>query len=190
MKESMNVCNLLINKHLTNYNYLKIKKENAISEESLIRNFQNMGCCDDHGHSHDQGQEHGHSHDHGHGHSHDHGHGDCSEHGHSHGGHQHNNYSMYNDDHCQDDMCCSSGPNIPYISENKFLDKSKYEVPNEFEIDDIKYMEYKDETDMPLIMNLITKDLSEPYSIYTYRYFIHNWPFLCFLVIEKYFFYF
>jgi hypothetical protein len=46
----------------------------------------------------------------------------------------------------------------------------------------IKYVEYKDEQQMPLIMNLITKDLSEPYSIYTYRYFIHNWPYLCFLV--------
>lgn len=46
----------------------------------------------------------------------------------------------------------------------------------------IKYVEYKDETQMPLIMNLITKDLSEPYSVYTYRYFIHNWPYLCFLV--------
>ncbi|ESO02593.1 hypothetical protein HELRODRAFT_155844 [Helobdella robusta] len=36
---------------------------------------------------------------------------------------------------------------------------------------------------MPQIMDLITKDLSEPYSIYTYRYFIHNWPNLCFLAM-------
>nr|CAG4635487.1 EOG090X07BN [Artemia franciscana] len=36
---------------------------------------------------------------------------------------------------------------------------------------------------MPCIMKLIQKDLSEPYSIYTYRYFIHNWPRLCFLWI-------
>jgi N-alpha-acetyltransferase 30 len=49
-------------------------------------------------------------------------------------------------------------------------------------INDIRYKKYKDETQMPLIINLITKDLSEPYSIYTYRYFIHNWPDLCFLV--------
>lgn len=41
---------------------------------------------------------------------------------------------------------------------------------------------YKSEVQMPDIMRLITKDLSEPYSIYTYRYFIHNWPQLCFLV--------
>ena len=46
----------------------------------------------------------------------------------------------------------------------------------------IEYVVYKSEEQMPDIMRLITKDLSEPYSIYTYRYFIHNWPKLCFLV--------
>jgi len=46
----------------------------------------------------------------------------------------------------------------------------------------IKYIVYESERQMESIMQLITKDLSEPYSIYTYRYFIHNWPKLCFLV--------
>lgn len=46
----------------------------------------------------------------------------------------------------------------------------------------IEYVKYDSEKQMPDIMSLITKDLSEPYSIYTYRYFIHNWPNLCFLV--------
>lgn len=49
----------------------------------------------------------------------------------------------------------------------------------------IEYVVYESELQMPDIMRLITKDLSEPYSIYTYRYFIHNWPTLCFLVSEK-----
>jgi len=48
---------------------------------------------------------------------------------------------------------------------------------------EISYIQYKDETQMPLIMRLIQKDLSEPYSIYTYRYFIHNWPHLCYLAM-------
>ena len=48
--------------------------------------------------------------------------------------------------------------------------------------DGIEYVVYESERQMPDIMRLITKDLSEPYSIYTYRYFIHNWPKLCFLV--------
>ena len=46
----------------------------------------------------------------------------------------------------------------------------------------IEYVLYESELQMPQIMKLITNDLSEPYSIYTYRYFIHNWPKLCFLV--------
>lgn len=48
--------------------------------------------------------------------------------------------------------------------------------------DEIEYVSYKSELQMPDIMRLIQKDLSEPYSIYTYRYFIYNWPKLCFLV--------
>lgn len=34
-------------------------------------------------------------------------------------------------------------------------------------------------------MRLIQTELSEPYSIYTYRYFIYNWPKLCFLASYK-----
>ncbi|XP_023829668.1 N-alpha-acetyltransferase 30 isoform X1 [Salvelinus sp. IW2-2015] len=49
----------------------------------------------------------------------------------------------------------------------------------------IHYVRYESELQMPGIMRLITKDLSEPYSIYTYRYFIHNWPQLCFLELIK-----
>lgn len=45
----------------------------------------------------------------------------------------------------------------------------------------INYMNYQSENQMQDIMSLITKDLSEPYSVYTYRYFIHNWPKLSFL---------
>ncbi|XP_064601871.1 N-alpha-acetyltransferase 30-like [Liolophura sinensis] len=49
----------------------------------------------------------------------------------------------------------------------------------------IEYVVYESELQMPDIMRLITKDLSEPYSIYTYRYFIHNWPKLCFLAMSS-----
>lgn len=53
---------------------------------------------------------------------------------------------------------------------------SKQQLP------EISYVQYESELQMPMIMKIIQKDLSEPYSIYTYRYFIHNWPKLCFLV--------
>jgi len=51
--------------------------------------------------------------------------------------------------------------------------------------DGISYVRYENESQMADIMRLITKDLSEPYSIYTYRYFIHNWPKLCFLAMDE-----
>lgn len=57
------------------------------------------------------------------------------------------------------------------------------------ENDTVEYVNYRDERQMPDIMRLIQKDLSEPYSIYTYRYFIHNWPQLCFLVSELFMFF-
>lgn len=41
---------------------------------------------------------------------------------------------------------------------------------------------YKDENDLPEIISMIAADLSEPYSIYVYRYFIHQWPELCYVV--------
>ncbi|KAI8472578.1 MAG: acyl-CoA N-acyltransferase [Monoraphidium minutum] len=45
----------------------------------------------------------------------------------------------------------------------------------------ITYRQYKDESDLPAVMALIDRDLSEPYSIFTYRYFLASWPELCFL---------
>lgn len=48
----------------------------------------------------------------------------------------------------------------------------------------ITYKEYENELQMPDIMRVIQRELSEPYSIYTYRYFIHNWPKLCFLAMD------
>lgn len=51
-------------------------------------------------------------------------------------------------------------------------------LPDDIEIE---FESYTSELQMPAIIKLIQADLSEPYSIYTYRYFIHNWPNLCFL---------
>ncbi|EFO23980.2 hypothetical protein LOAG_04503 [Loa loa] len=49
----------------------------------------------------------------------------------------------------------------------------------------IHIVEYENEYQMADIMRLITNVLSEPYSIYTYRYFIHNWPKLCLLALDE-----
>jgi hypothetical protein len=52
--------------------------------------------------------------------------------------------------------------------------------------DDLQYVQYqadKEETYLPAIRQLISKDLSEPYSIYVYRYFLYQWGDLCFMVL-------
>jgi peptide alpha-N-acetyltransferase len=49
----------------------------------------------------------------------------------------------------------------------------------------IEYRTYnkdQEETELQIVKKLVSDDLSEPYSIYVYRYFIYEWPELCFLV--------
>ena len=45
----------------------------------------------------------------------------------------------------------------------------------------IRYVGYSSETQLPAMMALVDRDLSEPYSIFTYRYFLSGWPELCIL---------
>ncbi|KAI6038846.1 acyl-CoA N-acyltransferase [Pisolithus marmoratus] len=40
---------------------------------------------------------------------------------------------------------------------------------------EIVYRQYIGESDLPHIMSLVQTELSEPYVIYTYRYFLHQW---------------
>ena len=49
----------------------------------------------------------------------------------------------------------------------------------------IEYRPYGCERHLCDIMELVSRDLSEPYSVYTYRYFIYNWPNLCFRVSKQ-----
>ncbi|KAJ2160183.1 hypothetical protein GGF46_002445 [Coemansia sp. RSA 552] len=48
----------------------------------------------------------------------------------------------------------------------------------------IQYQAYQTEEDLYPAIALIDADLSEPYSIYTYRYFVQQWPSLCTLAYE------
>ena len=63
------------------------------------------------------------------------------------------------------------------------LEYETVELVRDTETFRITYKVYESELELPSIMKLIQKDLSEPYSIYTYRYFIHNWPKLCYLAL-------
>jgi peptide alpha-N-acetyltransferase len=47
---------------------------------------------------------------------------------------------------------------------------------------EIAYVSYGGEQHLPLVMSLVDEELSEPYSIFTYRYFVYLWPQLTFLV--------
>lgn len=49
----------------------------------------------------------------------------------------------------------------------------------------LKYIQYEHALEhryLPAIRSLISKDLSEPYSVYVYRYFLCQWAHLCFMV--------
>ncbi|KAI9892602.1 MAG: N-alpha-acetyltransferase mak3 [Vezdaea aestivalis] len=55
-------------------------------------------------------------------------------------------------------------------------------------MDNLKYVQYSNEKEaqyLPSIRQLISKDLSEPYSIYVYRYFLYQWGDLCFLTLDE-----
>jgi len=83
---------------------------------------------------------------------------------------------LNDDDEDEDDVHISAGMDHIYVSAPSGL------VVNN---SSIRYASYESEGQMPAIMRLIQKDLSEPYSVYTYRYFIHNWPKLCFLASDE-----
>ncbi|XP_023549721.1 N-alpha-acetyltransferase MAK3-like [Cucurbita pepo subsp. pepo] len=55
----------------------------------------------------------------------------------------------------------------------------------EFDASEIEYVSYGGEHHLPLIMNLVDQELSEPYSIFTYRYFVYLWPQLSFLAFHR-----
>lgn len=50
---------------------------------------------------------------------------------------------------------------------------------------DVVFSSFQSEDALGEIMSLVEKDLSEPYSVFTYRYFILGWPELTILAREK-----
>ena len=50
------------------------------------------------------------------------------------------------------------------------------ELKTEITLADIEWRTYESEADLKTIMMMMGRDLSEPYPIYTYRYFVHQWP--------------
>lgn len=57
--------------------------------------------------------------------------------------------------------------------------------PKQLSLDGISFIQWegaKEKEYLPQIRQLISQDLSEPYSIYVYRYFLYQWGDLCFMV--------
>ncbi|CDW96734.1 hypothetical protein [Sporisorium scitamineum] len=67
-------------------------------------------------------------------------------------------------------MSASTSPTSGQVSSAPLIDTSS-----------ITLSPYTGEHQMHAIINLIEKELSEPYIVYTYRYFVNQWPSLCFL---------
>ncbi|KAL9109677.1 MAG: hypothetical protein Q9227_005715 [Pyrenula ochraceoflavens] len=53
------------------------------------------------------------------------------------------------------------------------------------EVHYVQYTTLKEKQYLPAIRALISKDLSEPYSIYVYRYFLYQWGDLCFMAMDE-----
>lgn len=66
--------------------------------------------------------------------------------------------------------------------ERKNEDEEEETGKAEFKASEVEYVSYGGEHHLPLIMSLVDQELSEPYSIFTYRYFVYLWPQLSFLV--------
>uniref|UniRef100_A0A5S6QQV7 N-acetyltransferase domain-containing protein n=1 Tax=Trichuris muris TaxID=70415 RepID=A0A5S6QQV7_TRIMR len=74
---------------------------------------------------------------------------------------------------------CISMKLLPTMSEIFTPDLSMLREQN------IRLESYSGEHQLPDIMRLVSRDLSEPYSVYTYRYFVRNWPSLCFVAFAN-----
>ncbi|PON71829.1 FkbH domain containing protein [Parasponia andersonii] len=68
--------------------------------------------------------------------------------------------------------------------ETKTTDEEEVKEAVKLEASEIEYVSYGGEHHLPLIMALVDSELSEPYSIFTYRYFVYLWPQLSFLAFH------
>ncbi|QDS78043.1 hypothetical protein FKW77_003156 [Venturia effusa] len=65
------------------------------------------------------------------------------------------------------------------------MSQDKAPQPNEGGLRYVQYKLEKEHIYLDSIRQLISKDLSEPYSIYVYRYFLNQWGDLCYLALDE-----
>ncbi|KAF4376378.1 hypothetical protein F8388_012051 [Cannabis sativa] len=75
--------------------------------------------------------------------------------------------------------------NMEETNKNTVENQEEEEENLKFQASEIEYVSYGGEHHLPLIMGLVDSELSEPYSIFTYRYFVYLWPQLSFLAFHR-----
>ncbi|KAF4381485.1 hypothetical protein CsatB_028316 [Cannabis sativa] len=75
--------------------------------------------------------------------------------------------------------------NMEETNKNTVENQEEEEENLKFQASEIDYVSYGGEHHLPLIMGLVDSELSEPYSIFTYRYFVYLWPQLSFLAFHR-----
>ncbi|KJY01390.1 hypothetical protein TI39_contig293g00014 [Zymoseptoria brevis] len=68
------------------------------------------------------------------------------------------------------------------------IEQESLAKPTKSSAANLRYISYGTEKEspfLPAIKQLISKDLSEPYSIYVYRYFLYQWGDLCFMALDE-----
>jgi hypothetical protein len=93
------------------------------------------------------------------------------------------------------DIFCHSTPTVPVLAclcscfpRIQVMADSNHGGAAAKEAVELSYVQYEgtqEEQYLPSIRQLIGKDLSEPYSIYVYRYFLYQWSDLCFMVRRR-----
>ena len=63
---------------------------------------------------------------------------------------------------------------------------SHYGLGNLADLHYVQYDSEKETTYLNAIRQLISGDLSEPYSVYVYKYFLYQWGNLCFMVMNSF----
>ena len=71
------------------------------------------------------------------------------------------------------------------VSAGGGTDNSSNTAHDDISIPGIKFVNYQDEAQLDAVMRLVSSDLSEPYSIFTYRYFLMRFPELCILAVPE-----
>jgi peptide alpha-N-acetyltransferase len=68
------------------------------------------------------------------------------------------------------------GPTLVSLAQTCSTKEVMLPLPDDFSAADITFRSYESEADLPALMAMVDVELSEPYTVFTYRYFVNLWP--------------